>query len=118
MSLGQYLDDDTGMPSLTRQGNQRGLHVVRSDDVGMRGATDDKHLEFAAREGLMLVTCNLRDFQKLHTDWVAAGRRHSGIMIVDQRLSLGERIRVLLWLAEAAGPDDFAGRLEFLEDWR
>lgn len=84
----------------------------------MRGESDGAHLEFAAAHELMLVSCNRRDFQRLHLEWIAAGRTHSGIMIVNQRLSRGERIRVLLWLAEAAGPGDFVGRFEFLEDWR
>ncbi len=118
MSPGFYLDDDTGMPSFVAQANSRGYRALRSDDAGMRGAADGDHLEYAASNRLILVTCNIRDFHALHFSSLERGSAHSGIIGIDQRLSLGERVRVLLWLAQAGTAEDFAGRFEFLEDWR
>ena len=106
------------MPSFVQQARAKNHQAMRSDDVGMRGRTDLEHLEYAAEKGLVLVTCNRRDFQGLHLYWLSQGRAHSGIIIVDQRLSLGERIRVLLWLAQAGTAEDFANRFEFLDEWR
>jgi hypothetical protein len=84
----------------------------------MRGRTDLEHLEYAAENQLVLITCNRRDFQGLHFQWLSERRAHSGILIVDQRLSLGERVRILLWLAEAGTAEDFANRFGFLDEWR
>ena len=62
MSVTSYLDDDTGIPELVAQARPRGLLVVRSDDVGMRGKSDREHLEYAAENKLVLITCNRGDF--------------------------------------------------------
>ena len=61
MSVRLYLDDDSGLLALISQARQEGLTVVRSDDVGMRGASDAEHLRYAAATGLVLVTCNWRE---------------------------------------------------------
>jgi hypothetical protein len=118
VSLAYYLDDDSGMRAFLREAPRHGVTVARSDDVGLRGRTDPEHLEYAASQGLALVTANRRDFQRLHETWIEQGREHSGIFILDQRLSVGERIRILLFLAAVGERTDFANRFEFLDDWR
>ena len=118
MKLGFYMDDDTGLPALVSQAAVQGFVALRSDDVGMRGRADEDHLAYAAQRHLMLVTCNGRDFRRLHENWLADGRSHSGIMIVNQSIALGERVRVLLWLANAGSAEDFIGRVEYLRDWQ
>jgi hypothetical protein len=117
LSAGGYLDDDTGIPELTQQAAARGLRIVRSDDVGMRGKDDEEHLVWAAANRLALVTCNRRDYFELHWRWLQEGREHAGIVIVNANLRRSERIRRLLMLFEIAQPADLAGCLEFLSDW-
>ena len=117
MTPGFYQDDDTGIPSFVTQARARSIRAFRSDDVGMRGAADPEHLTYAAENGLVLVTCNLRDFLPLHFEWVEANRNHAGIIHIPQRLPLGERVRGLLWLAEAAEAEDLANEFLFLDEW-
>ncbi len=117
MSVGLYLDDDTGLLALQPQARERGIDVLRSDDVGMRGARDDRHLEVATARGLVLVTCNRRDFLKLHYDSLALEREHSGMILVHQDIPPGERIRRLLLIASLADPSDMHFRVEWLKDW-
>ena len=112
------MDDDTGLPALVAQATAHGFAAMRSDDVGMRGRPDEEQLSYAVAQGLMLVTCNGRDFRRLHDEWLADGRSHNGIMIVNQSIALGERVRVLLWLANAGSAEDFIGRVEYLRDWQ
>jgi len=57
VSAALYLDDDTGIRALLSQARQAGLAIVRSDDLGMRGAKDDEHLKFATTRGMILVSC-------------------------------------------------------------
>ena len=117
MSVRLYLDDDSGLLALISQARQEGLTVVRSDDVGMRGASDAEHLRYAAANGLVLVTCNWRDFMRLHHEWTARGELHRGIFLVNQWIPPGERIRLFLHIAREASPDEFVGKAEWLKDW-
>lgn len=84
----------------------------------MRGARDDLHLDFATARGLVLVTCNRRDFLRLHYDSMEAGREHAGIILIHQEIPPGERIRRLLIVASLAEPSDMSSRVEWLKDWR
>jgi hypothetical protein len=118
VSVGLYLDDDTGIRDLIRQAAALGETVVRSDDLGARGREDVAHLRLAASNALVLVTCNRRDFLPLHWRFLETGEPHAGIMVVSQGLPKGERIRVLLEFCQIATPADMANRLESLDDWR
>ena len=117
MSVGLYLDDDTGITDLVEQAEIRGLRVWRSDDVGMRGKPDIEHLRFAASNDLALVTCNRRDFLRLHAQFLQSNEPHAGIMIVSQQIPKGVRIRGLLLFAEIASASDVQNRLEHLKEW-
>lgn len=117
MIHGLYMDDDTGIRGLTAQASQLGIAAPRSDDLGMRGSTDIEHLRRATSEGLVLVTCNRRDFLALHWDFLTRSEEHAGIVVIDQDISRGERIRALLAFAQVAEPRDVVGRVHFLKDW-
>lgn len=117
MTLGLYTDDDTGIIGLAEQAREIGALVVRSDQAGMRGRPDIDHLRHATEAGLALVTCNRRDFLALHWDFLGRGEPHAGIIIVNQDIPKGERIRRLLYLSAIAESADLANSLEFLSDW-
>ena len=84
----------------------------------MRGASDDEHLKFASAKNMVLASCNWRDFQTLHGAWLERGQNHAGILLVSQWIPPGERIRILLFIASAGEPGDFANQLVWLKDWR
>jgi hypothetical protein len=117
VSVNLYLDDDTGLLALPPQARAVGIEAFRSDDLGMRGASDEQHLEFATARNLVLVTCNRRDFLRLHYDSLARERAHSGMILVHQDIPPGERVRRLLLLASVADPSDMHFRIEWLKDW-
>jgi hypothetical protein len=66
---------------------------------------------------MILVSCNRRDFQKLHSLWLERGQSHAGIIVVSQWIPPDERIRRLLLLASVAEQPDFVDTLEWLKDW-
>ncbi|MGE3075239.1 MAG: DUF5615 family PIN-like protein [Dehalococcoidia bacterium] len=117
MTIGLYLDDDTGIRAAISEAARLGLRVIRSDEAGLRGAPDEQHLEFAANAGLALVTGNRRDFAALHWDWMAQARGHAGILLVHRQIPAGTRIGALLRICQMAEPEDFANRIESLKDW-
>jgi predicted nuclease of predicted toxin-antitoxin system len=61
-------------------------------DRGLLGATDIEVLDYAFKEDRMLVTANIRDFEKL----AAAAEIHAGIVLMlDGDLLAAEQIKVM-----------------------
>jgi hypothetical protein len=59
-------------------------HDVRAVDEerALEGLSDAALLELAARDSLVLVTCNVRDFVPLVVEWSSLCREHVGVMLV------------------------------------
>ena len=95
-----------------------GVTTITPLDAGTIGHTDEQQLVFAAHAGYVLFTHNISDFQRLHTQWVNAGRNHRGIILVQQgRFSVGEQVRRLLRLLSSLSAEDMQDRIEFLANW-
>lgn len=112
-----YFDDDSGGRAVIRGLQAAGFAATRTIEAGTAGWTDEEHLAFAAQHGFAVVTSNRADFVVLHTEWLTAGRHHSGIVIAEQRLSIGERIVRLTRLAKGTTDDVMRDRIEFLYHW-
>ncbi|MDY0170861.1 MAG: DUF5615 family PIN-like protein [Thermoguttaceae bacterium] len=118
MRIGLYFDEDTVRHALVAALLQRGVDVRTALDADMIQATDDQQLAFAADEGRTIYTFNMQDFCRLHAEWLAAGRSHTGIVVArQQQYSVGEQMRRLLRLLAAKTADDMHNHLEFLSDW-
>jgi hypothetical protein len=63
---------------------------------------DEVHLQFATKSGRVLYTFNQADFPRIHGEWLAAGHSHAGIVVAQQRHSIGEQLRRLNRIATAA----------------
>ncbi len=73
-----YLDDCAAAKLLVIFLTNAGHRVETPRSAGLSGHDDDEHLEYAAQNGLALITKNPDDFKILHNDWQAQGRAHSG----------------------------------------
>ncbi len=62
----------------------QGYDVVVPIEIGMAQATDEAHLERAARERRLLISHDLSDFPILAADWYRQGLTHSGILLAEQ----------------------------------
>jgi uncharacterized protein (DUF433 family)/predicted nuclease of predicted toxin-antitoxin system len=71
----------------------RGFDVLTTKEAGLDTPTDEEQLTFAVAEGRAILTFNIRDFAQLHTQWLAEGRFHAGIIVSGQ---LGRRQNGLL----------------------
>ncbi len=96
----------------------RYVTVITPLDVGSAGDPDEEQLILAAERGLVLYTFNVSDFFRLHTEWMASGRGHAGIILAQQqRFSVGEQLRRILHLRAAATSEEMRNRAEFLSNW-
>ena len=63
----------------------RGFIPVTVRDRKQLGRTDSEQLEYAAGSNRVFLTHNRVDFERLHREWLEAGRPHSGIIIARRR---------------------------------
>jgi predicted nuclease of predicted toxin-antitoxin system len=89
---------------------RRGIDVTTPADVGLRGAADSDHLDFAYREHRVILSHD-SDFLRLHT----AGRPHAGIVFCRQRSrSIGQIVNSLSLLWRTTTPEKLAGAVIFI----
>src|ERR1041384_5977653 len=77
-----YLDDDSAKASLVRLLKKAGHQVAIPTDVGLRGASDPRHLMHTVQNDWVLLTKNHDDFEDLHLLLQAAGGKHAGLLVV------------------------------------
>ncbi len=77
-----YLDDNLNQHRLAVLLRAAGHTVVQPADVALTGAPDVRHLEYAIRDSLVLLTADRNDFRDLHQLILTAGGTHPGIPIV------------------------------------
>ena len=103
--LDEHIDPDVAT-ALRRHG----IDVTTTVEGGLRSASDPEHLQFAIREGRVIVTGD-GGFVRL----AAARPDHPGIVLCrPQNLSVREMIRGLLLVYEVLAPGEIAGRVEYL----
>ena len=96
----------------------RVVDVSTAEEAGMIAREDADHLEYAASQGRVLCTFNVGDFWELHTQYLAEGKRHAGMILMpQQRYGVGEQLRRLLRLARTLTLDVMTNRAEFLSAW-
>lgn len=86
---------------LATQLRQRGIDVLRCEEIGRKHDTDIAHLEFATSDNRSVVTCD-RDFAMLHKQWLETQRSHAGIFcIVDNPILIGHLVTTFAFWNEA-----------------
>ena len=118
MTIRLYLDEASMHRGLVRALRARGVDVITALDVGMIEREDTEHLGYATEQGRVLCTFNAGDFYRLHSDYLSQGKRHTGIILMQQRrFSVGEQMRRLLRLIANKSADEMENWIEFLSAW-
>ncbi len=73
-------------PAVAEALSRDGLDVraVAGEDL-LRGISDAELLALAAADGRALVTENVRDFMRLHHEWVGLQKAHAGTVLTHPR---------------------------------
>ena len=67
--------------SLVRALSVRSVDVTTALEEKMIERSDEEHLDYATRHGRVLYSFNVADFYRLHTNYLATGKRHAGIIL-------------------------------------
>ena len=84
-----YLDENMS-PKIAEIIKSLGAEAVSAHEVAMVGVADEEQLDFAARQGMCLVTFNRNDFIELSRLYLDSGRAHSGVIIVPHTFKGGD----------------------------
>jgi hypothetical protein len=90
------------------------LDIVRVQDVGLAGAVDPIVLEWAAKEGRILLTHDVKTMPRHAYQRVAAGQPMPGVFEVGHSVSIAQAIEDLLLLAEYSQDGEWEGKVLYL----
>ena len=116
MAIRLYLDEDV-RPLLARVLRDRGVDCVSTHEAQNLELTDQEQLAFAAGEGRVIVTFNIKDFVPLAQASAEARQPHGGI-ILSNHLPYGLLLRRLLLLIRDLGDEDLSDRLIRLHGYK
>ena len=90
------------------------LDIVRVQDVGLSGADDPTVLEWAAKEGRILLTHDVSTITNYAYERISAGRAMPGVFEVSRELLLGVVIEDILLLADYSIDGEWEGQVRYL----
>jgi len=91
-----------------------GADIVRIQDVGLSGRPDDEVLAWAAREGRVLLTQDLRTVPRYAYERVRAGSPMPGVIATSQRAAAGQVLEDLVLLVEHSRDGEWEGQVLYL----
>jgi len=91
-----------------------GFDVVRVQDVGLIGSDDAVLLEWAARQGRVLLTHDLRTMPAHARSRMLDGRLLAGVVCAKRGLPVALVIEELLAIDACGEPEEWKGRVDYL----
>jgi hypothetical protein len=90
------------------------LDIVRIQDVGLSGAEDPVVLDWAAQEGRILLTHDIRTVPPYAHQRVDAGQPMAGVIVARESLPIGRAIEDLTVIIECSEPSEWQGQVRYL----
>jgi len=90
------------------------VDIIRVQEAGLSGADDPTILEWAAREGRILLTHDVSTMTRYAYERVQAGRPMPGLFEVSRDLLIGSVIEDILLLVEYSLDDEWEGQVRYL----
>ncbi|NWF62129.1 MAG: DUF5615 family PIN-like protein [Fischerella sp.] len=90
------------------------LDIVRIQDIGLSGADDPTVLEWAAKEGRVLLTHDVATITHYAYERVEAGLFMPGVFEVSFDIPIGRAIEDILLLAECSLDSEWEGQIHYL----
>jgi hypothetical protein len=88
--------------------------ILRVQDAGLEGANDSTVLEWAAREGRVLLTHDVDTLTAFAYERIAAGLPMPGVFEVSLRVPIKVAIEDILLLAECSVEGEWKGTVSYL----
>ena len=112
-----YIDEDSMDQALIRALQARNIDVITVLDTQTEGQLDEEQLKLATSQKRVLYSHNIADFCRIHSEFIAQGKTHSGIALLSQDYSVGQQLRVILELIFTNSAEDMQNQLIFLSQY-
>jgi hypothetical protein len=90
------------------------IDILLVQDVGLRSQDDPVILAWAAEEGHVMLTHDIRTMPSFAAQRIAAGQKMPGLIVVPDQMPIGPAIEDLLVIAECTESAEWQGRIEYL----
>lgn len=90
------------------------LSIIRIQDVSLSGVDDSTVLQWAAREGRVLLTHDVTTITRYFYEHIQAGRPMPGVFEVSRAIPIGRAIEDILLLAECSLEGEWDGQINYL----
>lgn len=90
------------------------LDIVRIQDVGLFSADDPTVLEWAAKEGRILLTHDVATITKYAYERINMGKYMPGVIEVNRKVPLGTAIDDILFIASSCQHGELEGQIIYL----
>ena len=90
------------------------LDIVRVQDAGLEGADDPTVLDWAAREGRILITHDIATMSRYAYERVLAGLPMPGVFKIHPFVPTSQVIEELLLLIEASEEEEWEGQVVYI----
>jgi hypothetical protein len=90
------------------------VDIVRAQDAGLSGRSDPEVLEWAAREGRLLLTHGASTMTRHAYDRVHAGLPRPGVFEIPQDSAVGRAIEEVLLVAESSLTGEWKDQVRYL----
>jgi predicted nuclease of predicted toxin-antitoxin system len=90
------------------------LDIVRVQDAGISGADDPAVLEWAARQGRVLLTHDVSTITRFAYERVREGKPMPGVFELRRSVPIGRAIEDILLLAECSLEGEWEGQVRYL----
>ena len=111
-----FLDEDVRV-LLAEVLRSRGYHATHVLEVKRTGKSDAVQLAYAAKNGMAVLTHNIRDYVVLHKAYQAAWKNHSGI-IVSEQIPFNDLLKRILKCLSANSKESLNNSLIWLQEYR
>jgi predicted nuclease of predicted toxin-antitoxin system len=91
-----------------------GLDIVRIQDVGLVGASDEDVLAWAAENNRIILTHDLATMADFAYDRLVDGKPMAGVFILHDRFPVGLAIQEILLMVECTEQEEWSGRVVHL----
>lgn len=90
------------------------VDIVRMQDVGLSGSDDPAVLEWAARQGRVLLTHDVTSMTRYAYERIQAGQPMPGVFEVRRTIAIGTAIEDILLLVEYSLEGEWEGHIRYL----
>ncbi len=113
-----YTDQDSSDSNLVAGLRQLQVDVLTSLEAGNARLSDAQQLTFARDSGRAIYSANVRDFARIHRDWMVTGDRHLGIIVRrDQLMPVGRQLRRIADIARTFPPERMVDFFLYIDSW-